>query len=84
MSINRGWVGTMSQLLNYLRVVGADQTDDGQFVISGDVVTFLGMGGENAETVVGPDAMYYVDGRPSPLAAGLGVTSYGTRPIVII
>jgi len=81
---NRGWCGVKRELLHYLRIVGADQDEEGRFILSGDVVTFLGMDGDNAETVVGPDACYYVDGQPGGLASGLGSTSYGSRPFVII
>ncbi len=84
MAAGRGWVGVMSQVLHYLSVVGADRDEDGKFLVTGDVVTFLGMGGENAETVVGPDACYFVNGRKANLASGLGSTSYGTRPVVIM
>lgn len=84
MTTGRGWSGIMSQMLHYLRTVGADHDDDGRFLISGDVVTFLGMGGENAETVVGPETLYYIAGHAYGLAAGLGTTSYGSRPYVII
>jgi hypothetical protein len=79
-----GWTGIMSQVLHYLRVVGADQSEDGRFLIRGDVVTFLGMGGDNAETVVGPDAVYFVGGQEYNLAAGLRSTSYGVGVHVII
>ena len=79
-----GWTGAMSGVLNYLRVVGADRHPDGQFLISDDVVTFLGLSGDNADTVVGPEACYFVDGRPAPLAAGLRSTSSGVAVHVII
>ena len=79
-----GWTGVMSNVLHYLHVVSADRDDDGQFLVHGDIVTFLGMSGENAETLVGSNATYFVDGYPAPLAAGLRTTSYGTAAHIII
>lgn len=79
-----GWTGIMSQLLHYLRIVGADTDEEGKFLIRGEVVTFMGMSGDGAETVVGPKAVYFIDGHPYNLAHGLGTTSYGTNVMVII
>jgi len=80
----RGWSGTMSQVLHYLRTVGADCDEENKFIVEGEVVSFLGLGGENADVVVPPNARYFINGQPKALAAGLGTTSYGIRPIVII
>jgi len=79
-----GWVGVMSQVKHYLRTVGADQDNDGKFLIRGDVVTFLGLSGDNAETVVGPNTVYFRNGQASSLVFGLRSTSYGTVTHVII
>lgn len=78
-----GWVGTMGQLKHYLRTVGADQDPDGRFFVAGAIVTFLGLPGDNTETLVSADAVYFVGGNARPLAAGLHATSYGSKAIVI-
>ena len=74
-----GWVGTKSQLLGFLAVVGCDSTD-GAFHVDGSITTFMGAG---EEYCVGADAVYYVKGRAFPLAAGLAGTSYGLQVTVI-
>ena len=78
-----GWIGVMRELLHYLSVVGADRDDDGNFLVRGSICSFLGMGGENAEVVVGGDAEYFVGGAARNLAAGLRSTSYGVGVRVI-
>lgn len=81
---NDGWIGIMRQLLYYLEVVGCDRDPgNGNFHVDGSIVTFLGMTGEDAEVVVGADAVYYVKGQPKNLAAGLRSTSYGLGVTVI-
>ena len=79
-----GWVGIKSQVLHYLRIVGADRDEEGRFLIKGDVMTFLGLGGENAETLVGAKTVYYSNGKSCGLAAGLRSTSYGSAAYVIM
>jgi hypothetical protein len=80
----RGWVGTMREVSHFLRVIGADQDEEGRFIIGREVVTFLGMQDENAEAVVGCEAVYFVGGQPAPLAAGLRSTSCGSGVWVIV
>jgi hypothetical protein len=72
-----GWIGVMRELLHYLSVVGADRDDAGNFLVRGSICSFLGLGGEDAEVVVGGDAEYFVGGAARNLAAGLRSTSYG-------
>lgn len=79
---DRGWSGQMNQVLHYLRTVGADRDEDGKFLIEGEVMSFLGLGG-NADVVIPAETYYFVNGQRKNLAAGLGTTSYGLRPIVI-
>jgi hypothetical protein len=84
-----GWIGIMRQLLYYLSVVGADRDADGKYVVGGSITsitTFMGMGGEDAEVVVGEDAFYTVGGgaRKVNLAAGLRSTSMGLGVKVIM
>ena len=81
--MNIGWSGINSQVLHYLGVVGADRDEKGQFLVSGGVFTFMGMGGENAEMVIDGEAKYFINGQPCGLAAGLGSTSYGVKVMVI-
>ena len=83
MTDRRGWVGTMREMKWYLHVVNADRDEEGKYLVSGNIASFMGMEGENVEVVVGPDACYYVGGHRAGLAAALGSTSYGCRPIVI-
>lgn len=73
----------MRQLTYYLSVVGCDRDEEGRYCVDGSISTFMGMHGENAEVVVGGDAVYYVDRQPKNLAAGLKSTSYGTAVKVI-
>lgn len=79
----RGWTGINRQLLHYLRIVGADRDEEGKFLVAGSIVTFMGIGGEDADVVVGGDAVYFMQGQPCNLAAGLKTTSYGMGVIVI-
>jgi hypothetical protein len=84
MSCGPGWIGTNSQVLHYLRVVGADRDEQGRFIITtGGVFAFLGDTSEAADAVVDSEACYLVGGKPVNLAAGLGTTSYGMRVTVI-
>lgn len=80
-----GWFGTKGQLLHYLRVVGADQDEDGRFLIRGaGVVSFLGIDlGDQTEIVVDNDAEYFIKGQPCSLTSGLAQTSYGLNVHVI-
>lgn len=76
-----GWLGSWSELRNYLAVVNADQDDEGKFIVRGNITSFLGMG---KEFVVGDDAQYRQDEKWCQLAAGLNDTSYGIRGIMVI
>ena len=81
--MNEGWIGITSQVLHYLGVVGADRDEEGKFIVSGGLYSFLGMAGENAEVVIDSEAKYYINGRPCGLAAGMRSTSYGVKVTVI-
>lgn len=93
MSSGVGWSGVESAVLNFLRVVGADRELDkdgkptGPFLLSGDegsgVFSFLGMTGPGADVVIPSDVVYFVNGKPSNLALGLGNTSQGLSVYVI-
>jgi hypothetical protein len=80
---NQGWIGVMREVLHYLSVVGADRDDAGKFLVRGRICSFLGLGGDDAEVVVGGDAEYFVGGAARNLAAGLYSTSYGLGVRVI-
>lgn len=69
-----GWVGPVRSLEHYLDVVGADRDADRRFVIGGDPPIY-GIGGD--EVVISDGTVYYVQGRPVSLAAGLEQTSSG-------
>ena len=82
MSTGRGWFGTNSQVRHYLRTVGAD-CEDGIPIVRGSMASFLD-GGDYAEIVIGSDCEYRRNGQWYGLATGLGTTSYGIRPVVIM
>lgn len=91
-----GWSGRMDQLTYFLRIMGADYTlekdEDGKerkrYHIGhpdkkGGVFTFLGDSSDTADVIIDGETVYYVNGKPAGLAAGLGATSYGLRVHVI-
>lgn len=69
-----GWIGDTRAVQHYLSVVGADKDADGRYLIGGDPPIY-GLGGD--EMVIPDATVYYADGRPVPLAAGLSQTSQG-------
>jgi hypothetical protein len=75
-----GWIGHREQLLHTLGVFGCDRDPEGNFLVSGQIVSFLGLG---KEFVVGDDAVAYVGGKPVSIAGMLGSTSYGMKVRVI-
>jgi len=80
--MNGGWLGSASQLYNYLQVVNAKTDEGGKFLVRGNITSFLGVGDEFC---VGEDAQYMAqDGSWVGLAAGLNQTSYGVRNITVI
>ncbi len=81
--MGRGWIGIMRQLLYYLSVVGCDRDPDGKYHVAGNITTFMGASGDDAEVCVGEDAVYFCGGKPKNLAAGLAGTSYGMKVTVI-
>jgi hypothetical protein len=80
---NAGWFGRMGQVLHLLRTVGADTDEDGKFLIRGTVSSFMGLGGENADVVVGADAKFLRNGLECSLPLALRGTSYGMSVTVI-
>jgi hypothetical protein len=76
-----GWIGSTSQMLYALGIFGADRDEEGRFKVAGSISSFLGMG---EETLVGDDAVFFVDGKPSNLAVALGTTSYGVKNVHVI
>jgi len=72
------WIGPHKAVLHYLAVVGADRGDDGRFIISGEPVV-TGLGGD--ELVVPDGTVYFSNGHPLNLAAGLSSTSQGVGGI---
>lgn len=77
-----GWTGTMRAVLHYLGIVGADRGEDGGYLVRGEVLSFMGVGGPDAEVVVTDGTVYFVDGRACNLAAGLASTSGGVAVAV--
>lgn len=77
---HKGCYCTGRQLANFLRVMGCDQKE-GKFLVSGDIVSFLGM---DEDFVIGPSACYYVAGMSIPLAANYSsVTGRGAAVVII-
>lgn len=78
-------MGRVGQLLHALRTFGADQDEDGNFIVSsGHISTFMGMQGEDADVVVSSEARYRKDGHWCSLAQALNSTSYGLRGVTVI
>ena len=76
-----GWIGPTHQLLYTLKIMGADQDEDGNFLIyNSEPVSFLGLG---EEIVVDDDCCYSVDGQKASLAGAMASTSYGSQVNVI-
>lgn len=67
-----GWIGSLREVTYYLSVMGADRVN-GEFKIGGKRPTV----GSGDEIVIPDGTVYYVDGKPKKLAAGLAGTSYG-------
>ena len=63
-----GWFGDSAEIMGYLSVIGADKNDEGQFIIAGAPVT---VGLDPREVVVPDETVYFVDGKPIPLAANM-------------
>ena len=83
MSSGPGWSGNLRAVMNYLRVVGADQEED-RFLLSGEgIIFFMGIVEDNADVVVPASTKYYINGQPSSLAVGLQSTSSGIGVQVI-
>jgi hypothetical protein len=61
------WFGSAETVRSFLISKNADLEDSGHFRVDGDV--FAGLGG--IEVIVGPGAVYYVDGTPHKLMEGL-------------
>lgn len=76
-----GWMGDAQHLLHALDLAGADKTENGDFLIEGLVVSFMGAG---QELVVPAEANYFVDGRRASLAALMNSTSYGLQNVTVI
>lgn len=63
-----GWVGDVDIVGEYLDSVHADRDQDGRFLIGGDPPVY---GGGGEEIVISDRTVYYVEGRPVPLAPAL-------------
>ena len=74
-----GWIGLHEEILNALRVAGADADTDGRFYVRGPIFTGL----DPQEALVGDLAQYRCAGEWRPLAALMRETSYGTAVHVI-
>ena len=75
-----GWVGGKEELRAALIVAGADRDDEGAFILSGNITSFMGAGDE---FVVGADAVYFVGGEAKSLVEALGQTGGGLKVKVI-
>lgn len=75
-----GWSGDINELLHVLRTLGADQDEQGKFIVSGGICLFMGIG---PDCVVDDEAKYMKGGEWYSMAAALGATSYGLKVTVI-
>jgi len=79
-----GWIGIQSQLMHTLDTFGVDRDENGKIKWYGTPPScFLGIGGDNAEVVVGDDAEVEINGQRRPVSGLLAQTSYGTNVTVI-
>ena len=79
MSSGLGWIGMPENVLYVLRVAGADQDEDGNFLIFGEPV----ITGLTGDVVVPAEAEYSLGGKRANLASLLRSTSYGVSVTVI-
>ncbi|GAC1326740.1 MAG: hypothetical protein NVSMB2_26100 [Chloroflexota bacterium] len=95
-----GWMGSMGQLLHFLRTIGVDQDSEARPAVRGTIASLLGLSGPDVDVVVGDDAQYRYHARELPhdgpfesecancswsgVAAGLNGTSYGLRNVTVI
>lgn len=75
-----GHMVTWTELAQVLRIGRCDQDEDGRFLVSGTIASFMGAG---EEFIVGPDACYYVGGKHVNLAGAISGTSYSC-PVTVI
>lgn len=68
------WFGKIDAVNYYLSSAGADKGMDGRYLVAGAPV---GVGLDPGEVIVPDETVYFVAGRPRPLAAGLGSSSMG-------
>lgn len=85
MSVGPGWIGMTSQVEYYLSIVGADQDEQGNYLLVGETESdapssFMGAG---VETLIPSGCCYLVKGKRCNLAQGLASTSYGQKITVI-
>ncbi len=79
-----GWLGVKRQLLYYLRVIGARQDEQGNFLIGGaPIVSFLGLDDEDSDVLVPPDTYCLIGEHEVPIAPGLNSTSY-RLPVMVL
>lgn len=68
-----------ARLMEFLKAQGCDEKDGG-FCVDGNIVSFMGAGGEYC---IGDSAVYYVDGEPRRLAHDLNEKGRGMAVKVI-
>ena len=80
---SNGWMGRLGQVKHVLRTFGADVDEAGLFIVKGNITTFMGQTGDDADCVVGADAAYMKGGQWCGLVSTLKQTSYGLHVTVI-
>jgi hypothetical protein len=79
--VRRGWIGSWEELSQALLTAGCDTDDGGRYVVSGTIVSYMGMG---KEFVVGADAKYYRKGEACDLLAALDKPNCGIAVAVVL
>lgn len=74
------WIGGIEVIRAALRDEKADRLPDGSYLLTGQVISFMGAGDEY---IVGDDARYYVGGKEKSLTELLNKTSGGVSGIKV-
>ena len=75
-----GWSGDINQILSVLSVLGADQDEQGNYLVRGNIISFMGIG---PDCVVDDEAEYRKGGDWCNLVSAMGMPSYGVQVTVI-
>lgn len=71
-----GWIGSNSELLNCLRVFGAEKDEEGRFIIVGDQPKCF-MGSDDNDVVLSDNVKCIIKGKEVVVSELLKDTSHG-------